>query len=378
MKQQLFDNVKNIYGWRTQRKMVAFAVDDYANVRVDSPAAYESLRQSGLDMSSQMDRTDTLETRQDLERLFETLDSVKDTRDQPAIFTAYVLSSNPDFERILEEEDGYHSELVPQTFKRLAREQADAYAGAWECWQEGIERKLLHPQFHGREHLNIRLFEYKLASRSPDLMANLKQRSMAGIAGDAAFPGIGFSHAYGVLDRKDPHRHLEIIRAGIEAFKKSWGFRPTTFTPPALKLHPDLADQVVQHGLRAVHKPLHCKRSLGDGRQKREINHSGPRRNHKHLTIVRNVVFEPCKPMGFDPVARAIHQIEAAFRWKRPAIISSHRANFCGHLDPTNREKGVAALHLLLKEIVSRWPDVEFVTTSGIVEALGGAGGNRR
>jgi hypothetical protein len=56
-------------------------------------------------------------------------------------------------------------------------------------------------------------------------------------------------------------------------------------------------------------------------------------------------------------------QIETAFFWNKPAIISSHRVNFCGHIDPKNREIGLSALKELLQKIVKKWPDVEFMSS---------------
>ena len=77
--------------------------------------------------------------------------------------------------------------------------------------------------------------------------------------------------------------------------------------------------------------------------------------------MVRNVVFEPTEDRGIDWVNFTMKQIETAFRWNKPAIISSHRVNFCGHIEPKNREKGLESLQLLLKQFVQKWPDVEFM-----------------
>jgi hypothetical protein len=63
-------------------------------------------------------------------------------------------------------------------------------------------------------------------------------------------------------------------------------------------------------------------------------------------------------------------QIETAFRWNKPAIISSHRVNYCGHIDPNNREIGLSALKNLLDQIVNKWPDVEFMAADELLENL--------
>lgn len=370
LKRALLDHVKNIRGWRTSRKLLAFAVDDYANIRVDSLAARQRMLDAGLDLSHQMDRYDSLETRQDLEALFEVLDSVRDSKGRPGKFSAYALAANPDFARIRDDGERYHAESVTETFARLAAEQPQAYEGAWALWQEGRVKGLLQPQCHGREHLNLELFEHKLRHGADDLRASIQNDSLAGVTGDPAFPGVGFSHAFGLHDAASLPRHREILADAFDQFEKVWGFRSTTFTPPAQQLHPSLFVDVEAAGALSIDKPMRCSRPMGDGARRREVNHSGRQAGQKHLTVVRNVVFEPGKDMGFEPVERAVQQVAAAFRWRKPAIISSHRVNFCGHLDESNRARGLAALQSLLQQITARWPQVEFVGVDDIVTEM--------
>ena len=51
----------------------------------------------------------------------------------------------------------------------------------------------------------------------------------------------------------------------------------------------------------------------------------------------------------------------ANFFTNQPAIISNHRASFVGGISVLNRDNGLQSLDLLLKSILSKWPDVEFV-----------------
>ena len=76
------------------------------------------------------------------------------------------------------------------------------------------------------------------------------------------------------------------------------------------------------------------------------------------------MVYEPTDSRGLDWVAFTVKQIEAAFRWKRPAVISSHRVNFCGHIDSKNRVEGLESLKKLLGAIIKKWPEVEFISAS--------------
>ncbi len=85
---------------------------------------------------------------------------------------------------------------------------------------------------------------------------------------------------------------------------------------------------------------------------------------------VRNVVFEPTFDLSLDWVNYALKQVATAFFWNRPAIISSHRVNFCGYIDPKNREKGILALKELLQKIVTKWPEVEFMSSEQLGDLM--------
>ena len=116
IKQTFLLNAKNNIGWKTRRKIVVFSVDDYGNVRVDSKKAREAMDRAGVRAKNRFDRFDTMETRQDLEMLFETLKSVKDSRGHHAVFTPFAMTCNLDFEKI--KENGFkefYNEPVPVT-----------------------------------------------------------------------------------------------------------------------------------------------------------------------------------------------------------------------------------------------------------------------
>lgn len=62
-------------------------------------------------------------------------------------------------------------------------------------------------------------------------------------------------------------------------------------------------------------------------------------------------------------MSTCIRQIESAYRWGQPAIISSHRVNYMSRIDQNNREKHIELLDDLLTEILNRWPDVAFISS---------------
>jgi hypothetical protein len=225
----------------------------------------------------------------------------------------------------------------------------------------------LKPQFHGREHLNIEVLERKLRACEKELLVNLENCSLAALSQEPSMPGVGFTHAFGVWDRSEVGRHRDIIVDGLRLFQQTFGFASTTFTPPAQKIHPDLYPLLDSLGIQGIFKPRWCSRRIDRHDHVTEVNLFERKKRYRHLSLVRNVVFEPTDTNSKCSVQIAIDQVAAAFHWRRPAVISSHRVNFCGHISEENRVCGLRALKSLLKEIVRRWPDVQFISADQLV-----------
>lgn len=364
----LLNHLKNIPGWKTKRKLVVFSVDDYGNVFLDSKKARNNMTNAGLKVRSRFDAYDTLETREDLEALYEVLISVKDKNKNPAVFTPYALPCNIDFEQMeYEGHQGYHYELLPDTYLKLSHMQPQAYEGAWQMWQEGINIGLMKPQFHGREHFNLKVFEEKLASRDNELITSLQNRSYASIS-DSGYATIGWTAAFAFSNNKDIEYFPNILKTGTDAFKEVYGYRSSSFTPPAQQFPSSLEPELSEFGVEYLDRPLYQNRHEGEGKFNRELNYLGKKRKGQLITLVRNVVFEPTH--DDNALEKAMKQIEAAFRLNKPANISSHRVNYCGHIDEKNRKMGLDALKALLYQIVKRWPNVEFVSSDQLGEII--------
>lgn len=368
MKQTLSNYIKNIPGWRTDRKLVIFSVDDYGNVRIASKEALTNLKNQNISFNSHFDTFDNLETREDLESLYEVLDSVQDKHGNPALFTPYALSCNIDFETMAA--DGYknyHFELLPETFKKLSIKDPKAYAGAWALWQEGIEKKLMRPQFHGREHFNLHIFNDLLQKRNENLLKVLKQNSYVSIPEHKDY-SYGWTAAYSFKEIDETTTFLENVKDGLEKFKEVYGYDSKIFTPPAQQFPLHLEGELIGLGIQYIDRPRSLKRNLGNGNYQMEKHKLGG--GEEMMEIVRNVVFEPTTNPGRDWVNFTFKQVEAAFRMKKPANISSHRVNFCGHIDEDNRKVGLTALKQLLDKIVTRWPEVEFISADQLGDII--------
>lgn len=366
----VFSNLKNAIGWKTIRKIIVFSVDDYGNVRLNSTEARKNMDKAGMKVYSRFDALDTLETTKDLELLYEVLESVKDKNGNPAVFTPFTLPCNINFEK-MEAEDfqEFHFEPLPETYKKLAIQQPEAYQNAWETWQKGIEKGLLKPQFHGREHLNLMIFNEKLKARDTQLLVALNNKSYTSISDDA-YPTISSFAALDFWNVKENDALKPILIDGLNWFEKVFGYRSAHFTPPVFNIHHSLFQTLKENGVRFIDLAMLRNEHQGFGKYKKSYNYIGKNTNNDLKIMVRNVVFEPTEDRGINWVSFTMKQIETAFRWNKPAIISSHRVNFCGHIDPENREKGLKTLNKLLQEIVKKWPDVEFMSTEALGELV--------
>jgi len=156
----------------------------------------------------------------------------------------------------------------------------------------------------------------------------------------------------------------DIIKDGLNRFEEVFGFRSDHFNPPGGREHPVLHKTLKENGVKYIDTEMIKNEHQGRGKYKKEYNYTGKKNRYGQFFLVRNVVFEPNDDRGVNWVDFSLNQVEAAFRWKRPAIISSHRVNFGGKIDPNNRKKGLDDLKDLLTKIVKKWPDVEFMAAN--------------
>lgn len=83
---------------------------------------------------------------------------------------------------------------------------------------------------------------------------------------------------------------------------------------------------------------------------------------------MRNCSFEPSLDgRGFE---KTLSEIQNAFFWNKPAIISTHRINVIGSLNEGNQIKNLEQFKLLLAAILNKWPEVVFLTTAELGDII--------
>lgn len=350
------------------RKIVVFECDDYGGIRMPSKLVYDKLKaQSVPFIDSRYNKYDTLETQADLEMLFEVLYSVKDKYGKPAVFTPFVNVANPDFEKI--KNSGYESYFYEPFIKTYVRYYNSN--SIWKLWEAGIEHKIFEPEFHGREHLAVQSWMKNLKSGNPDFLSGFEH----GFVCIGPIPGLPYQakelrpEFYFSDSSQMPLLHKSIID-GVRIFKDIFGREPFAFTPSNGIFHPSLESTLFDENVAFLNVSHQYQYSNGTGGIDSKIYSKKLKIKKNRLNYyVRNCAFEPIGQEN-SAVDLTLRQISAAFKMNRAAIISSHRINFSGGIDPQNRAKGLKDLRNLLHQIVRLWPNVEFLPTRKFLNEL--------
>jgi hypothetical protein len=372
-KTTLEKNIANIPGWRTDRKIVVIESDDWGSIRMSSKDAYNQLLSQGYPLDkSHYNKYDSLESNEDLQQLYDVLSQYRDKNDQIPVFTAVAIVGNPEFEKI--ENSGFESyfyEPFTETLKKYP-----AHDQVFDLYQEGLKNRIFIPIFHGREHLNVQRWMRKLQEGNPSLLKAFQQ----GVTGiDKGMYGEQLPDFQAAFDLEKPEdlRYMhEVLNEGLILFEKLFGFKSAYFVPTNGPFNNTLETVLKDSGIRYINTGKKQLEPLGNNQYKTNIRFLGQKNSLGQRYITRNCFFEPSSTehaSGKDWVSDCLKEIEIAFRWKKPAIISSHRVNYIGFLDPENRKRGLGQLDLLLKKMLERWPDIEFKTSVELGDLISGS-----
>lgn len=364
LKQIIAANVKNIPGWRSKRRLLVIESDDWGSIRMPSLSVLQNLKTAGLDMESgdsfRYNNYDTLATSEDLSLLFEVLAGYKDISGNSAKFTAVSVVCNPDFEKIKESGfSRFYFEPFTQTLKRYGRE------SAFSLWKEGIKNNIFVPQFHGREHLNVP--SWMRALREGDKHTHLAFAQ--GCWGFNSDKIVNYQAAFDLEFFEDLREQEEIIESGVDIFEQLHGYRADFFVPPNGPINNKLEEIAARNGIKFISTPKVQHEVFGEGKTKRNFRYLGKKNAFNQRYITRNCFFEPSQS-GKDWVDSCLSDISFAFKWNKPAVISSHRVNYIGSLSKENRDRGLNELKRLLSETLKNWTQTEFVTSNELGDII--------
>ncbi len=363
MRSSLSRNIINIPGSRFKRKIVVIESDDWGSIRMPSRDEYTRFVKRGMNLTdSDYNRLDTLESNKDLIALFEVLQGFRDATGRNPVLTANMVVGNPDFQKIRESEfSEYHFELVTETLKRYSgRDQVES------LWRQGDDAGIFHPQFHGREHVNVVRWMEALQKRSKEIMFTFDH--------ETTFSGDGDYNFMEVLDYNTPDDMLkmkESLDEGMNLFEGLFGFRSKSFIPPCYTWNSEVEETLFAGGVRYLQGIVMQLLPTGSfGNYKKRYHYLGKRNSFGQYYIIRNSFFEPSFTTSYDPVGECLNRINIAFKWNKPAVISSHRINYMGSLEERNRQNNLQMLSELLKKIQKQWPEVEFMSSDELGDLI--------
>jgi hypothetical protein len=353
-------HLSNVAGWRSRRKFLIIESDDWGSIRMPSIQAFERLKAKGVPLktgnSEGYNRLDTLAGPDDFSALFDLLSSVKDKNGRQAVFTAMSLSANPDFDKIRASGyEEYFYESFPNTLGKYG------ISNSLSCWKDGITQGLFHPEFHGREHLNVASWMRALQRKDPFTLAAFDEGFWGFRNPDSS--RINFQAAFDLEKFEDINYQKEVIRTGLDLFESIHGYRATFFVPPNGPFNLELCKVSAEGGIKYISTSKIHQEPMGDGKFKKGYFSLGKSIQEGQYFLVRNCFFEPYQTQK-DWVDSCLKDINIAFLWNKPAIISSHRVNYIGRHKEANRTESLKELKRLLNTALKKWPDIEFFTSA--------------
>lgn len=348
-------------GWTTYRKIVVIESDDWGSIRMPDRETYEKSLKFGIRSDKcSFNKYDTLASINDFDALYNVLRRHTDKNGTHPVITANAVMANPDFEKIRESNfSEYNFELYTETLKKYPNR-------SFEMWQQGMDEKLFFPQLHGREHLNIERWMSALQRGSKEVLFAF-QNNYFGIS--TTISNEANSSFMAALDY-DNDIGKEIAMQGIDQsidlFKDIFGYNSKSFIACNYVWDNNIENVLNKKGI----KYLQGSFNQNTPAQGIKRNFIGKQNTSGQIYLTRNVTFEPSSDENKDWVSGALKEIDQSFKLKKPAIFSTHRVAFIGSIFEENRTKNLKMLDELLKQIIKRWPEVEFMHTADLGDII--------
>lgn len=357
----------SIPGARINRKLVIFESDDWGAERIPNKEIREKLIDNGLiDSKNKFNLIDTLESSDDLVSLFDLLSKYRDCHGKTPIITTNFLTANPDFEQIKRnnfEEYAYESFL--KTYERR-----DGNNKIFKFIQEGKENGFIKPQFHGREHIHVNQWMRRLKINDSVSRKSFDYRVFC-------LDDKGGGHRDNLMAAFDYQLDTEveqindIFKSGYEQFEDVFGFKSVSMIAPCYVWGSNIEEISQNLGVKYIQGIFNQYiPTFGDQKYRLKWHFTGDKNKFGQRYLVRNAFLEVFENDQIDHVDECLKRIEIAFRWGKPAIIGTHRINFVGGLDEKNRTNFHKKLEELIKKMLQKWPDLEFISTDQLENYL--------
>lgn len=368
IKKIISNHLVNIQGWRTNRKIVVFESDDWGAIRLPDITKIEEYRKRYPYPKNPYLKYDSLASEDDLNVLFSLISDCKDNFGNHPKLTFNTIVANPDFKKI--KESGfkqYYYEPFTETLKRFSN-----HSQSFNLWKNAIDEKLMYPQFHGREHVNVPLWLEELRNGNQELLDAFDLGTWSVPENKSSI--INLQASLDWIDERPKEYQEGYINEGLSLFEKIFGFKSITIIPNNFILGEQLHEVLKNNGIKVIQGMKYQKLPLGeDVNQKRRIigRFIGSENGQQIKYFVRNGQYEPTQmPANYDSVDGCLKEISNAFFWNKPAIINTHRLNYVGVYDQKTKDENIKNFRVLVKSIIKKWPNVEFMDSAELANLM--------
>lgn len=358
-----------LQGTKTNKKIVVIESDDWGSERIPNINVREQLSKSGIDVKTNPhSRFDTLERLEDLEVLEDFLNYFEINYGKKVRITANFITANPDYSKI--ERDNFRN-FYYESFTETYR-QRDGHTQVIDKMKKLVSSGKIMPQFHGREHINAEFWLEALRDKNESFLKAFELKCF-GI--DASSKGRHRKNLMAAFEyENDIQKKLVInsIKDGMHQFEEVFGFRSTSIIAPRYIWKTELENTFQTEGVEHIQTSFYQKEPIEYGYENK-FHFTGQSSKVSGLNyLVRNAYFEPAYQGNVDWVNGTLRNVTRAFQFRTPAIISMHRINFVGGLDPQVREINMNKFRALLVKIIEEYPEVEFITSNELGNLIKG------
>lgn len=367
---RIINHIAQIPGWKSKRKFFVIESDDWGSIRMSGKTELEKLIQLGIPLQNDLyNQFDTLETDSDMQELFEVLSQVKDFKGNHPVITANTVMANPDWNKI---SNSKYKEYHFESFTNTLNENLNS-RNVLNLYFEGIKNGMFFPQFHGREHLNVKFWMESLNDGDEYIRSGFDQRVF----------GIPLKHSksnrnnvmasFDILHDHELSSIEQSIQDGLNMFERQFHYRSKTIIAPCYIWPTVILPNLKKFGIEGIQGiKYQFEPQLGSKKYKKIFHYTGEKSHYGQHYLVRNVFFEPTHFYLGNPnyLENLMKDIRLSFLYRNPVIMGSHRINFMGGLDVMNREVNLDLLLKLLKRVKCEFPDVEFVNTAQLLKIL--------
>ncbi len=370
----------NNANWK-ERKVIVFQSDDWGLCSFcPDLEAFNALFANSNDKKIYENGRSTLESPNDMERLFQILLKYKGGDGKPVVFQPAYIMSNPDYDAIKSSGYKVYSDMViPKVPSRWQR--GDFIAKA----KEGIEKKIWHPVFHGNTHFNsFKWMEFVKSGDKTTITAFNYQVS---------------KNVYRPNDYEfDPELRTEqqelSISLGIKRFYDVFGYFPKSAIAPTYVWQNRTERIFSKYGIKIIQGKNHqvINRNFFTKIRGKLANITGKKAYDKPWQISmcdhnprldiyylnRNVYFEPFGNKNAKHGAeKAFKDIVSAWERNEPAIVCTHRINYV-YLDNNWVKESLNQLEILLAKIQNEHPEAIYMTDEELVSICEGESINEK